>query len=90
MRSILLFLDTQSWQVSERNCGSEDDRLSEIKLALVSITSVFRAPLETKGANLTSVLNEIEDIVDYARTYLRIGSDSYSKVCINCIHLLTQ
>ena len=78
MRSILLFLDTQSWQDSDGS--STDDRLSEIKAAVVSITDVFRAPLEAKGADLTSILDEIEDIVDYARTYLRIGSDSYSKV----------
>ena len=79
MRSILLFLDTQSWQDSEGS-STDDDRLSEIKSALLSITDVFRAPLEAKGADLTSILDEIEDIVDYARTYLRIGSDSYSKV----------
>ena len=79
MRSILLFLDTQSWQGSEGS-SNDDDHLSEIKLALVNITDVFHAPLEAKGADLTSILDEIEDIVDYARTYLRIGCDSYKKV----------
>ena len=79
MRSILLFLDTQSWQDSEGS-STDDDRLCEIKSALLSITDIFRAPLEAKGADLTSILDEIEDIVDYARTYLRIASDSYSKV----------
>ena len=78
MRSILLFLDTQSWQDSDES--STDDCLSEIKAALLSITDIFRAPLEAKGADLTSILDKIEDIVDYAQTYLRIGSDSYSKV----------
>ena len=81
MRSILLFIDTQSWQESEGS--SDDDRLSEIKSALVSITEVFRAPLEAKSADLTSILDEIEDIVDYARTYLRIG-------CTNCTPRLIQ
>ena len=79
MRSILLFVDTQSWQGSEGS-SNDDDRLSEIKLALVNITDVFRAPLKAKGADFTSILDEIEDIVDYARTYLRIGCDSYKKV----------
>ena len=79
MRSILLFLDTQSWQDSDKS-STDDNRLSEIKSALVSITDVFRAPLEAKGADLTCILDEIEDIVDYARTYLRIGHDSYNKV----------
>ena len=49
LRSILLFLDTQSWQESEGS--SNDDRLSEIKSALLSITDLFRAPLEAKGTN---------------------------------------
>ena len=78
MRSILLLLDTQSWQDS--GSSADDDHLSEIKSALITIIDVFRAPLEAKGADLTSILDEIEDIVDYARTYLRIGGDSYSKV----------
>ena len=80
MRSVLLFLDTQSWQDSEAESSNEDDCLSEIKSALVSITDVFCAPLEAKGADLTSILDEIEDIIEYARTYLRIGCNSYKKV----------
>ena len=32
------------------------------------------------GADLTSILDEIDDIVDYARTYLRIRCDNYSEV----------
>ena len=79
MRSILLCLNTQSWQDSEGS-STDDDRLSEIKSALISITDVFRAPLEAKGPDLTSILDEIEDIVDYARTYLRIECESYNKV----------
>ena len=83
-RSILLFLNTQSRQGSERSSNDydddDDDRLSEVKAALVSITDVFRAPLEAKRVNLISIQDEIEDIVDYARTYLRIGCDSYKKI----------
>ena len=78
MRSILLFLDTQSWQESKDS--HDDDCLSEIKSALLSIIDVFRAPLEAKGTDLTSIVDEVEDIVDYARAYLRIGNDSYNKV----------
>ena len=77
-RSILFFLDTQSWQDPKE--GSDDDRLSETKSALLNITDVFRAPLEAKGADLTSIVDEIEGIADYARTYLRIGCDSYNRV----------
>ena len=40
---------------------------------------MFQAPLEAKHINITSNLDEIEDIVEYARAYLRIGCDSYKK-----------
>ena len=79
MRSILLFLDTQSWQDCEES-STKEDRLSELKSALLRVIDVFRAPLEAKGADPTSILDEIEDIIDYATTYLRIGSDDYKKV----------
>ena len=49
------------------------------KSALV-IFDIFCAPLEAKGAVLKSILDEMEDSVDYAKTYLRLGCDSYSKV----------
>lgn len=75
MRSIIILIDTQSWQESD-----SDNRLSEIKSALVTITENFRAPLEAKGTDLTSIIDEIEDIVEYARSYLRIGCEKYSKI----------
>ena len=80
MRSILLFLDTQSRQDNFEEATGSESRLSEIKSALVSIAEVFRAPLEAKGAILNSILDEMEDIVDYARTYLRLGCDNSSRV----------
>ena len=52
----------------------------EVKAAFVSITDIFRAPLQAKGVDLTAILGEIEDIIEYARTYLRIGSESYRKI----------
>ena len=78
MRSIIVFLDTQSWQDSEES--SKDDRMSEIKSAVVSLTEVFRAPLEVKGADLSSILDEVEDIVEYAWAYLRVESNTYKKI----------
>ena len=80
LRSILLFLhvDTQNWHISEMT--STDDCMAEIKCSLLSLTEAFRAPLEGRGVNLCSIVNEIEDIVEYSRTYLRIGSDDYKKV----------
>ena len=50
--------------------------MSEIKSALLSLTEVFRAPLEAKGVDLSSILDEVEDIVDYSRAYLRLGSNT--------------
>ena len=46
--------------------------------ALVSLIS-FVLLFKLKRVDLTSILDEIEDIVDYARTYLWIGCDSYKK-----------
>jgi hypothetical protein len=40
-------LDTQNWQDCDES--STDDRMSEIKSAVLSITEVFCAPLEAKG-----------------------------------------
>jgi len=81
MRSILLFLDTQSWQLQEiEETSKDDERLGEVKAAMLRIIDIFQAPLEVKGVKITSCLDEIEDIVEYARTYLRIGCDSYKKI----------
>jgi len=84
LRSVLLFLNTQSWQSKEpepeeleNSASGIDDRLIEVKAAFVSITDIFRAPLQAKGVDLTAILDEIEDIIEYARTYLRIGNESY-------------
>ena len=68
----------QNWQDSEGS--SADDHLSELKSSFLSITAFFHAPLEAKGADLSPILDEIEDIFDYARTYLRIASESYSRI----------
>ena len=87
LRSVLLFLNTQSWQSKEpepeeleSSASGIDDRLIEVKAAFISITDIFRAPLQAKGVDLTAILGEIEDIIEYARTYLRIGSESYRKI----------
>ncbi len=64
LRSILVF---QSWCKSG---DSEDDDLDEINDAVEYITSHFREPLEAVGMNLSSIQDEIEEVVDYARKYL--------------------
>ena len=84
MRSILLFLDTQSWQDSEEN-SADDRRMSETKSVVVSLTEVFRAPLEAKGADLSSILDEIE----YSELTLGLDATHTRKFGINCKHHLT-
>ena len=44
---------------------SEDDDLDEINAAVEYITSHFREPLEAVGMNLSSIQDEIEEVVDY-------------------------
>ena len=88
LRCILSFLDTQSWRrpVTENSDsssnGDEDDDhvLAEILSAVEYITSFFREPLEAKDVNLSSVRNEVEEIVGYARNYLSIDREGYRKV----------
>ena len=54
--------------------------MANIKSAVEYFVSHFREPLEAAGVSLASIQDEIEDAVDYARTYLRIGSESYQKI----------
>ena len=83
LRAILAFLDTQSWL--KRNDPSSEDTecdvgMIEIRAALDRIVSTFRAPLESKGVSLETIQDELEEAVDYARTYLPIGTESHRRV----------
>lgn len=77
LRSILVFLDTQSWCKSG---DSESDELEEINAAVEYITTHFREPLEAVSMNISSIRDEIEEIVDYARKYLSIRTESYQTI----------
>ena len=48
LRSILLFIDTQGWQVklSSTNTGMSEDNLDGVKSAMENTISAFRVPLE--------------------------------------------
>ena len=48
LHSILLFIDTQGWQVklSSTNTGMSEDNLDRVKSAMENTTSGFRVPLE--------------------------------------------
>ena len=54
--------------------------MSEIKLALKDLFKAFFEPLEANNISLRTLLDEIEDTVDYARRYLSIESVKYRKV----------
>lgn len=52
----------------------------EIKQALEHIYRVFNLPLDSVKVNLSTLQDEIEDAVDYARKYLSLESTNYRKV----------
>ena len=52
----------------------------ELRAALYHIVSSFHAPLETKGASLEIIQDELEEVVEYARAYLPVGTESYRRV----------
>ena len=84
MRSILVFLETQSWQksFSEDSSGTmlDLDDFAEVRAAVEYIISIFRIPLEAKGMCAASIQDEVEDVVSYARKYLPISSENYRKI----------
>ena len=84
--SILIFIDGKLSRACSINTGMsdsddrEEDNLDGIKSAMESITSAFRVPLEAKVVNLSSLYDEIEEVVDHARRYLSIDKVCYQKV----------
>ena len=85
LRALLVFLETQSWM--KRNVTSDesdsDPSLAELKAAIELISTQFRDPLEAAGVNVSSLHDEIEDAVEYARNYLSLESTHYRKVWYN-------
>ena len=75
MRSILILVETQSWQLH----SDEEDAVSEVSQAAEYVVAMFRVPLEAKGFSAEVIVDEIENVVSYAR-YLPIGTDNYRKI----------
>ena len=70
----------------KRNSSDEGDcdpSLTELKAAIELITSLFGEPLEATGVALSSLQDEIENAVDYARKYVGLESTHYRKVWYN-------
>jgi len=44
------------------------------------LASNFRVPLEAKGVVIATLQDEVEEAVEYARSYLDIGRSEYRKV----------
>lgn len=91
LRSILVFIDTQGWQTKTRipSDTSEvdsdetevvDDVMAEIQSAVEFVASVFREPLQAKNVVLSTLHDEVEEVVEHARTYLAIHKEGYRKV----------
>ena len=84
LRSILVFLDTRTWALYERqrllDDATEQGNMDDIIMATDYILSLFRVLLEAKGACLSSFNDELEDIVGFARKYLNIMTEDYKKV----------
>ena len=91
LRCLLVFLETKSWAKrshtpaahsdNEDNIDEDSDcSLVEVKESVEYLAAHFRSPLEAKGLSLFTLQDEIEEIVEYARTYLNIHSTEYRKV----------
>ena len=91
LRCLLVFLETKSWAKcshtpaahsdNEDNIDEDSDcSLVEVKESVEYLAAHFRSPLEAKGVSVFTLQDEIEEIVEYARTYLNIHSTEYWKV----------
>ena len=89
LRSILVFLDTCSWagsaighRQSNSDTGEEEemDNVTEIRAAVEHIATIFRDPLEDKGACLSPLDDELEEAVQFCRRYLDSQLEDYKKV----------
>jgi hypothetical protein len=55
----------------------EDCSLDEV---VGHISTHFRLPLEAKGISVLSFQDKVEEVIDYAQTYLNICQVGYTKV----------
>ena len=89
LRSLLVFLETQTWAKRSHapvtDSDNEDDidedcSLAEVKESVEHIAAHFRLPLEAKEVSFVTLQDEVEEAVEYARTYLDINRTEYRKV----------
>ena len=87
---MLVSTDKRNWVApskvprSESICESEEeaevDDKAEIRAAAEYIVSIFREPLEAKGASLFSLDDELGEGVDFCRKYFNCQLGNYKKV----------
>ena len=84
-----MFLDTCSWAgpaTGRRQLNSdteeeeEMDDVTKIRVAVEHIVTIFRDPLEDKGACLSPLDDELEEAVQFCRRYLDSQLEDYKKV----------
>ena len=91
LRSIIAFLDTPSWTIQAAAANDEEsdantdevtftDDKKEIREAVHYIVAIFRKPLESKGATLFALDDEVDEIVDYCRKFVNYTVDDYKRV----------
>ena len=94
LRSVLAFLDSKGWQkigdarnpaIHKSSSSSSDDEqqdevVREVLSAVDYIVERFRAPLQAKGADIFSLREETQSILQYARQHLPIVSEPYRKI----------
>lgn len=66
MRALLVFLETQNWQEKKSGSNGEED-MAGIRAAVQSLVSTFRIPLESRCVCLSTIQDELEEAVEYAR-----------------------
>ena len=71
-----MLLDTQRWFSS---LDKEENGFTEVIEAVEYIIACFREPLETKGGDMSSILDEVENTVQYAKKLFSIADD-YHKI----------
>ena len=79
LRSILVFLDTQNQFDS---LDKEKDGFTEFIEAMEYIIEHFRELLEAKVCDMSSILDEVKDAVQYARKFFSLADD-YQKIWYN-------
>ena len=82
---MLVLTDMQCWIAarapststdSDKDCQIIDDK-ADIQKAMEYIATVFQEPLETNGACLFALIDEIDEIVDFYQNYLQSQAIEY-------------